>query len=82
MYGYNAEPPIAIPIYTVLPYCVILTSDLNDRQDIIRVIKDMNRKANSILCTFSSADPFVKCYLDVTVYPCMAALCGLFQLRL
>ena len=25
MYGYNAEPPIAIPIYTVLPYCVIYT---------------------------------------------------------
>ena len=24
MYGYNAEPPIAIPIYTVLPYCVII----------------------------------------------------------
>ena len=23
MYGYNTEPPIAIPIYTVLPYCVI-----------------------------------------------------------
>ena len=23
MYGYNAEPPIAIPIYTVLPYCVM-----------------------------------------------------------
>ena len=23
IYGYNAEPPIAIPIYTVLPYCVI-----------------------------------------------------------
>ena len=23
MYGYNAEQPIAIPIYTVLPYCVI-----------------------------------------------------------
>ena len=41
----------------------ILTSDLNDKQDTIRVIKDMNRKANSILCTFSSADPFVKCYL-------------------
>ena len=40
----------------------ILTSDLNDKQDIIQVIKDMNRKANSILCTFSSADPFVKCY--------------------
>ena len=24
MYGYNAEQPIAIPIYTVLPYCVII----------------------------------------------------------
>ena len=24
MCGYNAEPPIAIPIYTVLPYCVIV----------------------------------------------------------
>ena len=24
MYGYNAEQPIAIPIYTVLPYCVIM----------------------------------------------------------
>ena len=23
MYGYNAEPPIAFPIYTVLPYCVM-----------------------------------------------------------
>ena len=23
MYGYNAGPPTAIPIYTVLPYCVI-----------------------------------------------------------
>ena len=23
MYGYNAGPPLAIPIYTVLPYCVI-----------------------------------------------------------
>ena len=25
MYGYNAGQPMAIPIYTVLPYCVILT---------------------------------------------------------
>ena len=23
LYGYNAEQPIAIPIYTVLPYCRI-----------------------------------------------------------
>ena len=27
MYGYNAGPPMAIPIYTVLPYCVIKSSD-------------------------------------------------------
>ena len=24
MYGYNAGQPMAIPIYTVLPYCVII----------------------------------------------------------
>ena len=24
MYGYNAGPPIEIPMYTVLPHCVIL----------------------------------------------------------
>ena len=24
MYGYNANPPMAIPIYTVLLYCVII----------------------------------------------------------
>ena len=30
MYGYNAEPPIAIPIYTVLPYCVIQVASLLD----------------------------------------------------
>ena len=27
MYGYNAETPIAIPIYTVLPYCVMYYQD-------------------------------------------------------
>ena len=41
----------------------ILTYDLNDRPDVIRVIKDMNCKANSILCTFKWADPFIKCFL-------------------
>ena len=25
MYGYNAGQPMAIPIYTVLPYCVIIS---------------------------------------------------------
>ena len=28
MYGYNAGPPMAIPIYTVLPYCVIVVVDI------------------------------------------------------
>ena len=41
----------------------LLTYNLDDRPDIIRVVKDINCKANSVLCTFSSADPFVKCYL-------------------
>ena len=27
MYGYNAAQPMAIPIYTVLPYCVIIGGD-------------------------------------------------------
>ena len=26
MYGYNAGPPMAIPIYRVLPYCVMTFS--------------------------------------------------------
>ena len=41
----------------------ILSYNLDDKKDIIRAIKHMNRKANSILCTFSSLDPSVKCFL-------------------
>ena len=41
----------------------ILTYNLNDKQDIIRVTKDMNRKANSILCKCSALDCAIKCYL-------------------
>ena len=41
----------------------ILTYDLDDRPDIVRVVKEMNCKANSILCTFKWADPFIKCFL-------------------
>ena len=41
----------------------ILTSNLNDTEDIVRAIKDMNRKANTVLYSFRSADPFVKSYL-------------------
>ena len=32
MYGYNAGQPIAIPIYTVLPYCVIHILDVETHQ--------------------------------------------------
>ena len=31
MYSYNAEPPIASPIYTVLPYCVTMNPDGSHR---------------------------------------------------
>ena len=41
----------------------IITWDLSDHMDTIRVIRDMNRKVNSILCTFGSVDPFIKCFL-------------------
>ena len=41
----------------------ILANNLDDKQDIIRAVKDLNRKANSVLCKFSSLDPFVKCFM-------------------
>ena len=41
----------------------ILTYNLDDREDIIRVINDINRKANFVLCKLFAADPFVKCFL-------------------
>ena len=41
----------------------IITYNLDDRLDIIRAMKDLNRKANSVLYKFSAADPFVKCFL-------------------
>ena len=41
----------------------ILTNNLNDTMDIMRVVKDLNRKANFVLCTFHAADPFVKTFL-------------------
>ena len=41
----------------------ILTFNLDDKLDIVRVVKDMIHKANSLLCTFNSADPLIKCFL-------------------
>ena len=29
---------------------------------ILRVLKDLNRKANCVLCTFRFADSFIKCF--------------------
>ena len=43
-----------------------LTYNLDDKQDIIRAVKHMNRKANSVLCKFSAVDPFTKCFLIKT----------------
>ena len=39
MYGYNAGPPIAIPIYTVLPYCVIMQVIATKSKHIIMRLK-------------------------------------------
>ena len=39
---------------------------LTYNSDIIRAVKDMNRKANSVLCRFSALDPFIKCFLIKT----------------
>ena len=53
----------------------VLSYNLDDTPDIIRAVRDMNRKVNSILFTFSAADPFVKCFL-VKTYS-MGVLSGL-----
>ena len=41
----------------------ILNYNLDDGPDIICALKDLNKKANSVLCTFRSADPVVKTFL-------------------
>ena len=50
----------------------VLSYNLDDTPDIIRAVRDMNRKVNSILFTFSAADPFVKSFL-VKIY-CLSLL--------
>ena len=44
----------------------ILYYKLDDGPDIVRAIKDLNKKANSMLYTFRSADPVVKTFLIKT----------------
>ena len=41
----------------------ILTDDLDDTADILRAVKDLNRKANSLLCTFKFLDPLIMTFL-------------------
>ena len=48
---------------TVMHLGHLLSYNLDDTPDIIRVTKDLNRNANFVLCTFNSTDPFVKCFL-------------------
>ena len=40
--------------------------NLKDKEDILRAIKDLNRKANSVLCTFSFIDILTLCFLIKT----------------
>ena len=41
----------------------VLSFDLNDGPNILRALKDLNCKANCVLCTFHFADCFVNCFL-------------------
>ena len=41
----------------------ILSSNLDDTLDIQRAVKDLNSKANNLLCTFHSLDPLTKTFL-------------------
>ena len=41
----------------------LLSFDLNDRDDIIRATKDVNRKANYMIYTFRYLDPFAMTFL-------------------
>ena len=41
----------------------ILSSNLDDTLDIQRAVKDLNSKANNLLCTFYSLDPLIKTFL-------------------
>ena len=52
----------------------ILTDDLDDTADILRAVKDLNRKANSLLCTFKFLDPLIMTFL--LIYRYMDAVSG------
>ena len=52
----------------------ILSSKLDDTLDIQRAVKDLNCKANNLLCTFHSLDPLIKTFLfrsnGLSLYGC------------
>lgn len=51
----------------------ILNFSLGDSTDVARVISDMNKKANYLLCAFSSCDPLVKTGLIcLSFYDCVS----------
>ena len=41
----------------------VLTDDLNDTADILRAVKDLNWKADSLLCTLKFLDPLIMTFL-------------------
>ena len=51
---------------TVLHLGHLISFDLNDQEDIVRATKDINRKANSMMCFFGFSDPIVLTYLFKT----------------
>ena len=58
----------------------VLSYNLDDTPDIIRAVRDMNRKVYSILFTFSAPDPFVKSFL-VKTYCLSLYGCSLWTLN-
>ena len=52
---------------TVLHLGHLLSFNLDDKDDIVRVTKDVIRKANSVLYTFRYLDPFVTTFLFLTL---------------
>ena len=53
----------------------LFTSTLDDTEDVMRAVKDINRKANSLLCSFHFVDPLHFCF-NAIVYPYMVAVFG------
>ena len=59
-----------------------ISHNLKDKEDILRAIKDLNRRANSVLYTFSFIDIFTLCSSSRPIAsPCMGVLSGLSLLR-